>query len=246
MKSPLPRPVGREAALAQVLPRDATNAVEPARPTRSKLAVWQALVAAMREAADVIDGATTVAAARDLDVSTRAVLGPEALAALHARARELLARLTARLSHHLTSAEIKEVLFVLGIVLDEKIQRRLAPAEEHKWPLLQRSLFGVHDGGDLFYDLIDDRLRRVDASPLLFELCYFCLDDGFVGRHNRDPQKLASYRRKLAARIGGAVKPAHDEKTTAWQLPDTRGPARLYLLTGAFALAWTLACWCLW
>jgi type VI protein secretion system component VasF len=235
-------------ALAQVLPRNRATPAKskPARPARSRFAVWQALVAMMREADEVIDETTRPAAARDLEASTRAVLGAEALEALHARLRDVLARLTARLSHRLSAAAIKEVLFVLSIVLDEKIQRRLAPADEPAWPLLQRALFEVHDGGDLFYELIDDRLGRVDASPLVFELCYFCLDDGFVGRHNRAPRNLEAYKRKLAARIAGPARPAHDEKTTAWQLPDTRGPLRLYLATAAFALVWPLALWWWW
>jgi type IV/VI secretion system ImpK/VasF family protein len=212
---------------------------------RSDFEVWQELVAVSREAADVIESVTPVAAANDLD-AMRVALGPETLDALHARLRETLARLTAQLSHQLTTAEIKEVLFILAIVIDEKVQRRLAPDEEHKWPLLQRALLDVHDGGDLFYDFIDDRLQRVDASPLMFELCYFCLSDGFVGRHNRNKQKIEDYKRKLAQRVAGVVATGPEEQTTAWAPPATGGPLRFYLATAAFVLLLPLALLWLW
>jgi len=212
---------------------------------RNDFEVWQELVATSREAADVIESVTPVAAANDLD-ALRAALGPEALDALHGRLRETLARLTAQLSHQLTTAEIKEVLFILAIVIDEKVQRRLAADEEHKWPLLQRALLDVHDGGDLFYDFVDDRLQRVDASPLMFELCYFCLSEGFVGRHNRNKQKIEDYKRRLAQRVAGTVSTGPEEQTTAWQPPVTAGPLRFYLATAAFVLLLPLALLWLW
>jgi type IV/VI secretion system ImpK/VasF family protein len=212
---------------------------------RNNFDVWQELVATSREAADVIESVTPVAAANDLD-AMRPVLGPETLDALHSRLRETLARLTGQLSHQLTTAEIKEVLFILAIVFDEKVQRRLAPDEEHQWPLLQRALLDVHDGGDLFYDFIDDRLQRVDASPLMFELCYFCLSDGFVGRHNRNKQKIEDYKRKLSMRVAGTAPSGPEEMTTAWQPPVTGGPLRFYLATAAFVLLLPLALLWLW
>jgi type VI protein secretion system component VasF len=204
--------------------------------------LWRALSATTRDAEDAIDRATGVSAARDLDAASRAVLGTDALEALHKRMRDLLARLSATLP----AAEKRDLLFVLAIHLDEKIQRRLTRSEEPNWPLLQRALFEVHDGGELFYELVGERLRQVDASPLLLELCYFCLADGFVGRHSRNPQKIDLCKRKLAARICGAAAPPREERTTAWVLPKTRGPLRLYLATGAFAVVWPLLLLWLW
>jgi type VI protein secretion system component VasF len=202
------------------------------------LELWQDLVAAHREASELIAHAAPEAAATDLD-AMRVVVGPEAMEALHAELRQTLARLASKLGQRLDNGDIKQVIFILAIALDEKVQRRLAPDEAPRWPLLQRALFDVHDGGDLFYDLIEDRLARVDSDELqlIFELCYFCLSDGFVGRHSRNKPAIEECKRKLAARIPRPVGSESDERTLAYGMMATsvRLPPR-YWIYGAGSL----------
>lgn len=202
------------------------------------LELWQDLVATHREASELISSAAPEAAATDLD-AMRVVVGPEAMEALHGELRQTLARLASKLGQTLDNGDIKQVLFILAIALDEKVQRRLAPDEAPRWPLLQRVLFDVHDGGDLFYDLIEDRLARVDSAELqlIFELCYYCLSDGFVGRHSRNKPAIEEYKRKLATRIPHPVGNELDERTFLYG--GTVGPVRLpprYWLYGAGSL----------
>jgi len=153
------------------------------------LEVWQDIVASHREAMELLAASAPDAAASDLD-TMRPMLGGDGMESLHAHLRQTLARLAAKLGRTLDNGDIKQVLFIFAIALDEKVQRRLAPEEAPRWPLLQRALFDVHDGGDLFYDLIDDRLARVDTPELMLEVSYFCLSDGFVGRHSRNKTQI--------------------------------------------------------
>jgi type IV/VI secretion system ImpK/VasF family protein len=202
------------------------------------LEVWQNLIASHREAAELVAAMTPEAAASDLD-NLRPLLGADAMENLHAQLRQTLARITAKLSESIDNGDIKQVVFILAIALDEKVQRRLAPEEAPKWPLLQRALFDVHDGGDLFYDLIDDRLARHDTPELIFEVCYYCLSDGFVGRHSRNKPMIEEYKRKLSGRISRPHGNESEDRTTAYMPPvaATRLPARYYLYSAGALLA---------
>jgi type VI secretion system protein ImpK len=211
------------------------------------LHVWTELVASSREAAEGIQAKAPDAAASDLD-NMRPVLGADAMDELHAQLRQTLARLAGKLGQTLDNGDIKQILFILAIALDEKVQRRLAPEEAPKWPLLQRALFDVHDGGDLFYDLIDDRLARVDTPELLFEVLYFCLSDGFVGRHSRNRPAIEEYQRKLAARIWRPGGNEIEERTTAYMPPvqAARLDARYYAYSAGVLVLLPLLLLLLW
>jgi type IV/VI secretion system ImpK/VasF family protein len=200
------------------------------------LKVWQELVASYREMSELIAATTPEAAAGDLD-GMRPLLGNDAMETLHGELRQTVARAAAKLAPLLDSAELQQILFILTIAIDEKVQRRLAPEEAPKWPLLQRALFDVHDGGDLFYDLIDDCLARNDTPYLVFEICYFCLSDGFVGRHSRNRPMIEEYKRKIAGRLPRSQSSETGYFTTAYN--PTTGAARLplrYYLYAAGAL----------
>ncbi len=164
------------------------------------LHVWQELVASHRETSALISAVTPEAAASDLE-GLRPLLASHDMESLHGQLRQALARASAKLGTLLGANELKQILFLLAIAIDEKVQRRLAPEEAPKWPLLQRALFDVHDGGDLFYDMIDDLFPRSDTPELVFEVCCFCLSDGFIGRFGRNRQQLEDYKQKVASRI---------------------------------------------
>jgi len=203
------------------------------------LQVWQELVANHREMSELISAVTPEAAASDLD-GMRPLLANHAMETLHGQLRQALARASAKLGALLDGNELKQILFLLSIAVDEKVQRRLAPEEAPKWPLLQRALFDVHDGGDLFYDMMDDRFARTDTPEVVFEVCCFCLSDGFIGRHSRNRQLLEDYKQKVGSRItrpmGSGT--ATGFFTSAYMASGSSGfPRRYYLYaTGALLL----------
>ncbi|MFY1829941.1 DotU family type IV/VI secretion system protein [Myxococcus fulvus] len=97
--------------------------------------------------------------------------------------------------------EVEEASRPFIFLVDERVLRRLAEAEQYLWPLLQQRLLGEEGGGDSFYELADQKLDQPGASPLVFELLHFCLTAGFGGRHHGDTAKLREYKQRLAARI---------------------------------------------
>lgn len=134
--------------------------------------------------------------------ATMIISTPKAvLDGLRGDVRVKLDELRAELAQHLGEREVYQVLLPLVIYYDELVLRRLSPSEQTGWQLLQEELLQLNDGGDVFYDFIDERLASTDTPHLLFEVLYYCLSDGFLGRYADMPAKIAAYKIKLAARI---------------------------------------------
>jgi type VI protein secretion system component VasF len=142
---------------------------------------------------------------------------------LRKKLRTRLDELKTELAKTLTEREVYYVLFPLVVYTDEQLQgitrgraialpplRRelsdeptpFASSErESGWRSLQSELYEVEDGGEAFYTWIDHLLKREETSPLIFEVFYLCLSDGFVGRYKGFPEKIDEYKKQLMGRI---------------------------------------------
>lgn len=107
----------------------------------------------------------------------------------------------ASLAEHLSERDVYLVIFPIVAHFDELVQTRFLAGDKLSWPTLQRELFQVDDAGELFFDTLDDILMKPQTFPFVLEVFYFCLKDGFVGRHNRNPNKVEEYMERLANRI---------------------------------------------
>jgi type VI secretion system protein ImpK len=128
-------------------------------------------------------------------------VGRAGLAQLQQQLLAAVEELLSGLGGHYRAEEVDEALRPFTYLLDEQVLLRLAEAEKYDWPLLQYHLFGEESGGDLFYELADQKLNQPGASPLVFELLHFCLAAGFGGRYLGNTAKLREYKQKLTARI---------------------------------------------
>lgn len=125
----------------------------------------------------------------------------EELISLRERLRHKLEVLRSRLSESLTERENYFVLFPIVIYLDEIVQSRMRPGERVEWKRLQTELYGIDTGGTMFFDTLEDLLRKPDTYPFIYEVFYFCLSDGFAGRHKGSLVKLNEYKERLAKRV---------------------------------------------
>lgn len=136
--------------------------------------------------------------------SSSAALPPVDPALLDRLRDELLGYLEVldeRLSKELPETEVQLVLFPLVLLCDEMVMVRL-PKEQHtKWQLLQADLFQINDGGDVFYDFADEHLGKATSPRVVFEVLYYCLHAGFVGRFGFDAGKVKRYRGLLSERV---------------------------------------------
>ena len=74
--------------------------------------------------------------------------------------------------------------------------------------LLQRELFDVHNGGELFYEFTAEKLQLPDTPPVLFQVLYFCLSDGFRGKYDAEPARIEQTKLVLVEKIALPATPA--------------------------------------
>lgn len=161
---------------------------------------------ALRTRQDAQDQGTLVRAGLDpvSPASSTAALNPVDPSLLDRLRDELLSCLEVldeRLSKELPESEVQLTLFPLVLLCDEMVMVRL-PKEQHtKWALIQTDLFQINYGGDVFYDFTDENLGKASTPRIVFEVLYYCLHAGFVGRFGVDAGKVKRYRTLLSERI---------------------------------------------
>jgi type IV/VI secretion system ImpK/VasF family protein len=109
--------------------------------------------------------------------------------------------LRVKLAETLTERDCYLVLFPLVAFFDEHVQTRYLQEYQMSWPPLQKELFQIDDAGELFYDTVDDLLRKPQTIPFIYEVYYFCLNQGFQGRYVDNPVKINEYMKKLREKI---------------------------------------------
>lgn len=120
------------------------------------------------------------------------------------------------------------------IYIDELVTDRLTSEGLMRWPLLQHEHYGFRDGGERFYDRLNDLLARGvsfdDLAPYLF-----CLHKGFRGQFVESQQdEIRSY----VSRIRAAAPLIEDALTTreerpALQVRKPLSPLQMYGIAGA-------------
>lgn len=175
--------------------------------------------------------------ARDLAFFEAHAAGPN-FVALRASIRERLQWLKGELATVLTEHELHYVLLPLVIYIDELVSS-ITRGEASRWEPLQSELYDVENGGELFYGLLEDHLRKSDTHPFVYQVFYFCLSDGFVGMAERDPRKVEQAKALLAARIPLVPPPKGPEQRRDQVIELVKFPLHYY----AWASLAMLASW---
>ena len=123
---------------------------------------------------------------------------------LRIRLRDQLEYLRIVLTQLYSDRDAYYVLFPLTAHCDEVVKMSILDVQNIEWPPLQQELYKVDDAGDLFYELLDNALIKTDTLSLVYEVYYFCLQDGFCGMHSLDSVRT-NYLRKLEKHI--SIKP---------------------------------------
>jgi type IV/VI secretion system ImpK/VasF family protein len=136
--------------------------------------------------------------------------------ALRADLRNRLGWLKARLSEVLTERETYYALFPVVLYADELVLAAVGPRGAD-WPPLQRELYEVDNGGELFFQTLDTLLRREETAPEVLQVFLYCLNAGFAGQYLNDVAKRDEYRARLVEKIPVERPPA--QAGTGHQLP---------------------------
>jgi type VI secretion system protein ImpK len=154
----------------------------------------------------------TTAAASGVGGSGGQLVDQDTLARLRTELRTKLDILKDNLVKELSENEVYLVMFPLVLLCDEMVMARLPKQQQTLWFLLQSELFQINYGGDVFYEFVDERLAKPDTPSMVFEVMYYCLSAGFVGKFGVDAGKVQRYKVLLCERIPGALTPLRKKR----------------------------------
>ncbi|HVJ91487.1 MAG TPA: DotU family type IV/VI secretion system protein [Labilithrix sp.] len=137
--------------------------------------------------------------ARDLAFAEAHPNGAD-LVELRSRVRKRLTWLKGKIAEVLAEHEVYYTLFPIVVYADEMING-VTRSAAMRWEPLQSELYEIDNGGEVFYTILDDRLRQEETHPLVFEVFYYCLNDGFCGAYASDSRKIDEYKARLLERI---------------------------------------------
>jgi type IV/VI secretion system ImpK/VasF family protein len=125
--------------------------------------------------------------------------GPD-LVVVRQRLRRRLGEVRARLAETLSEHEVYHVLFPFVVYSDELLATATRGAV-NRWEPMQSELYEIDNGGELFYTVLEERLKQDETHPLVFETYYFCLNDGFTGMLQPGSRKIDDHKAQLRQRI---------------------------------------------
>jgi type IV/VI secretion system ImpK/VasF family protein len=121
-----------------------------------------------------------------------------ALADLNRRVQDRVIELDRQLAPELGHEEATKALV---LYLDERIMERLPDYLRLSWPLLQLGYTRSATGGDDFYRFVNELRAKPSTPSFVFEVYYFCLANGFIGRYANDLASIERYQQWLAEAI---------------------------------------------
>jgi type IV/VI secretion system ImpK/VasF family protein len=165
------------------------------------------------------------------------------LVKLRARVRQRLVWLKSQLTGTLPEHEVHYVLFPIIVHFDELV-RLVSRGAATRWEPLQSELYDVDNGGELFFTRLEERLLQEETPPIVFEVFYFCLKDGFQGMHQGDTRKLAEYEARLSDRIPKKPIEVEDDGPAPVPVELVGFPFHYYVMAvSAVACAYMLLSW---
>jgi len=120
---------------------------------------------------------------------------------VRAEIRKQLDVLRVKLAEQLTERDCYLVVFPIVAYFDAHIKTYYLAEKQLSWPPLQKELFQIDEAGELFYETVDDLLRKPQTIPFIYEVYYFCLSQGFQGKYADNPVKISEYMKKLREKI---------------------------------------------
>jgi type IV/VI secretion system ImpK/VasF family protein len=139
-----------------------------------------------------------LAVAQAVDVRKKNPAGAD-IPLLRKQVRSALESLKRELDASLALRDAFYVLYPLVIYADE-LMANVTNDRSRDWESLHAEWFESDDGGELFYDRLEPLLTRAETHPLVYQVYYFCLQSGFVGR-----VEDAGQRAKLMERVAEKI-----------------------------------------
>lgn len=136
---------------------------------------------------------------------------PDELGRVHAEVREQLVSARETLGATLAERDVFLMLFPVVVHLDELVQTLMRDGQQGLWPLLQRDLFEIDRGGELFYATLDEILETSLGTTEVYAIYAFCLRLGFRGKLLGDEPAAADVLQRVARKLTTEPRPTAAE-----------------------------------
>ncbi len=177
-----------------------------------KLGLWNMIIALRADIGTLLERTLFSGGTQVSEQTSVQLIEQDTLIRLRAELRTHLDALKDSLTKELPENEVYLVMFPLVLLCDEMVMTRLPKQQQTLWFLLQSELFQINYGGDVLYEFIDERLAKPDTPVLVYEVLYYCLSAGFVGKFGSDGGKVQRYKGILAEHIPGAMTKARKRR----------------------------------
>lgn len=109
--------------------------------------------------------------------------------------------------------DAKNTFFSIVVYFDEIVQLTLPIEYISYWQQnFQKEFFHIDIGGDRFYDRLLYILEKRNIVSFVYQVYYFCLNDGFKGKYADNPQKIEQYKKEIADVIPEIDIPVENEQ----------------------------------
>ena len=98
-----------------------------------------------------------------------------------------------QLREKLAPDTIKQMAIPLVFYLDDLVLKTAFTSRYAEWALLQEHFYNTTNGGTLFYKYLEKYLNETDIHPIVYQLYYFLLKDGFGGMYLHDTETQQNY-----------------------------------------------------
>jgi len=182
---------------------------------RDRLKALSRQVEAKSQVLVMVRGGTAFAAQADPSLAEdEAELG---IVSIRSELRDGLRGLEAALGRMMTERDKYYALFPIVIYVDE-VLRSAAGTRAETWESLQSEFYGIDNGGERFFVVLDELIARSETHPVILQVFYHCLNSGFQGQYAAEPTAaatIAAIKERLGARIPLVGVPApHSESST--------------------------------
>lgn len=177
-----------------------------------RLNLWKMVIGLRRDIANLLERTIQHTVRLGDRTAAPALIPQETLERMRCELKVQLDSLKDSLTREMGESEVYLVMFPLVLLCDEMVMSHLGKPQQTLWPLLQADLFQINYGGDVFYDFVDERFAKPDTPAVVYEVLYYCLASGFVGKFGSDSSKVLRYKTLLTERIPGAIVPVRKKK----------------------------------
>jgi len=141
--------------------------------------------------------------------------------------------LRAKLAEYYKERDCYLIIFPIVVHFDELVQMKYFNYKYNKgnWPPIQKELFQIDNGGILLYETLDELLIKPQTPPFVFEVYYFCLNNGFRGKYIDNPVKIEEYKKKLRKKISpNKLENIQVLSEETSKIKEISSPAKYYIL----------------